>query len=82
MSDSSIVRVSPAARRDLDERVAWLRGEAGPDTALRLADAVFGEFTKLAALPGIGSPVPTQRPELAGLHKWRVSGFPKFSCST
>ena len=55
--------------------VRWYREQAGPDTALRFADATLDAFAHLASLPGVGSPVITRRPELAGVRKWRVDGF-------
>lgn len=71
-----IAVVAPAARRDLDRHVLWLHAEAGPETATRLAKAAIATFAKLALTPGLGTPIPTPDPELAGLRKWRIDGFP------
>jgi toxin ParE1/3/4 len=70
-------RINPAARRDVDEYVLWLRNEAGPDTASRFAKAAIDTFDKLAQTPAMGQSVPSSAPYLTTLRKWKVDGFPK-----
>jgi toxin ParE1/3/4 len=69
--------VAVVADTDLQDHAAWLRNEAGQDTADRFLAAADREFVKLVDAPGLGSPVDTRDPELAGAQKWRVTGFPR-----
>lgn len=70
-------RIAPAARRDLDAQADWFGTEADVDTARRFARSAAATFAKLAADPGLGSPIDIARPGLRGLRKWRVQGFPR-----
>lgn len=72
-----VARIAPAARQDLNDQADWFGAEADVDTARRFARSAAETFTKLASSPGLGSPVEIARPELRGLRKWRVQGFPK-----
>jgi toxin ParE1/3/4 len=67
----------PAAGRELRENADYLRVHAGPEEAVRFVDAARRSFARLAERPGIGSRVPTRNPQLVGLRKWRVEGFPR-----
>ena len=49
--------------------------ETGQDVADRLAAAVNGAIDRLAALPGVGTPVQMVHPDLTGLRKGKVAGF-------
>ena len=69
--------VGPAARRDLDNHILWLRGEADPETASRFAQAAIQTFDKLAETPGLGPLLAAVNPQLADMRKWRVDGFRK-----
>jgi toxin ParE1/3/4 len=72
-----IVNVGPAARRDLDDCIAWLRSEADSETATRFAIAAIKTFQMLSETPHLGPAVPSANPHLIGIRKWRVQGFPK-----
>jgi toxin ParE1/3/4 len=69
--------ISPAARRDLDGHILWLRAEADAETAIRCARAAIDTFGKLAGSPNIGPPVPSINRRLANIRKWKINGFPK-----
>jgi toxin ParE1/3/4 len=66
-----------SAKRDLVEHYVYLGGHADFDTAERLANA-DASFTDVSRNPGMGAPLSLRSPKLAGLRKWRVSGFEKF----
>lgn len=69
------IRVSPAARRDIESHVLWLRSEADDKTALRFADAAISAFHMLAENPKIGPAIGSRNIRLAHLRKWRIDGF-------
>lgn len=71
------LEVRDAARADLTDHYVWLATEAGLDVAEAMSAKADDALFRLLDHPGIGSPVVTTRPELAGLRKWRVPGFPK-----
>ncbi|MEP7350980.1 MAG: type II toxin-antitoxin system RelE/ParE family toxin [Sphingorhabdus sp.] len=64
-----------AAQRDIDSLADYLETEAGKEVAQRFIDAAQASFVALAAAPHLGPAVPTKLTDLAGLRKWRVSGF-------
>jgi toxin ParE1/3/4 len=70
-------RLRPAAGRDLNQHADYLLAEAGPETALNFVDCARSSFDRLAGSSGMGSPVRSANPALAGLRKWRIDGFPK-----
>jgi toxin ParE1/3/4 len=72
------LRQHAAARSDLIEHFLYLAEEAGEAAAHRFLDEAEASFATLLRNPGIGAPVALRRPELAGLRKWRVSGFDNF----
>ena len=59
-----VVRLRPAARRDLDGFALWFRREVDAETAARFAAAAVATLHKLAASPGLGSPAEAKNPEL------------------
>ena len=71
------VTVSPAARRDLDDYIIWLRGEDDLETATRFAMAAIQTFQKLSETPNLGPAISSANPHLTGIRKWRVQGFSK-----
>jgi toxin ParE1/3/4 len=66
----------PAARRDFDDYVDYLREQAGGDRAIRFIEAARASFSTLIDKPGMGPEVLTSNSRLVGLRKWRVEHFP------
>jgi toxin ParE1/3/4 len=66
------------AKRDLVEQYVYLAGHAGVEIAERFLASAGESFTDLSRNPGMGSPLSLRSPKLAGLRKWRVSGFENF----
>ncbi len=64
-----------AARRDLIEHFVYLAEHAGVDTAERFLANAEASFNDLAEQPMIGAPLVLRYPDLAGMRKWRVTGF-------
>jgi toxin ParE1/3/4 len=56
----------------------YLGEHADFETAERFLANADASFTDLSRNPGMGAPRSLRSPKLAGLHKWRVSGFEKF----
>ena len=67
-----------SAKRDLVEQYVYLAEHAGVDTAERFLENASESFSDLSRNPGMGAPLPWRSPKLAGLRKWRVSGFENF----
>jgi plasmid stabilization system protein ParE len=67
-----------SAKRDLIEQYVYLGEHADFETAERFLANADASFTDLSRNPGMGAPRSLRSPKLAGLHKWRVSGFEKF----
>jgi len=63
------------AKRDLLEHFVYLAENAGIDTADRFLASSEASFHDLAGQPMIGIALTLQRPELAGMRKWRVKDF-------
>jgi len=69
------------ADRDLEDRGDFLaRSSVG--TARRFYRAARETFEELAAMPGLGGPWESDRPELAGLRVFAIRGFDKTLSST
>ena len=51
--------------------------ETGLETALRFYAAAHATFEKLARVPGIDEPRPSNHPRLAGLRNGRIESFEK-----
>ena len=66
------------AKRDLLEQYVYLGEHADFETAERFLANADASFTDLSRNPGMGVPLSLRSPKLAGLRKWRVSGFEKF----
>lgn len=66
----------PAARRDFDAYVDYLRENAGAATSIRFVDAARHSFARLIENPGMGPAVQTRSADLKRLRKWRIDGFP------
>jgi toxin ParE1/3/4 len=71
-------RIRAEARRDLDGHIDYLLAEAGEATAARFIASARQSFSAIAQTPGMGMAFDTNNPQLAGIRKWRVKGFPKF----
>ena len=69
-----IIRKRARAYMDLDEQAEYL-GRTSPQTALRFLDAFDATILSLAAMPGLGSPLELDHPDLQGLHAWPIAGF-------
>jgi toxin ParE1/3/4 len=67
-----------SAKRDLVEHYVYLGEHAGVEIAERFLANAAASFMDLSKRPGVGAPLSLRSPELAGLRKWRVSGFEKF----
>lgn len=67
-----------SATRDLVERYVYLGEHADIDTGERFLANAEASFTDLSKNPGMGAPLSLRSPKLAGLRKWRVSGFEEF----
>ena len=67
-----------SAKRDLIEHYVYLCEHADFETAERFVANADASFTDLSRNPGMGAPLSLRSPKLAGLRKWRVSGFEKF----
>ena len=70
-----VVYASQAAQRDLVEIYVYLAEKAGEDTADKFLASAEAASARLAAHPGIGSPLRLRHLELAGLRKWKLKGF-------
>jgi toxin ParE1/3/4 len=64
-----------AARNDLIDHYVYLAVEAGEGTADRFLQQAESSFTLLASQPKMGALLTLRTPDLAGMRKWRVSGF-------
>lgn len=69
------IRIRPRATADIDEQVAWLLGESGPDQANAFLDALADLLERLAAFPALGAPWPTRQQRLSGLRRAVLPGF-------
>jgi len=65
------------AEEDLTERAAYIARE-NPAVAQEFLDAVERAFTRLADMPGIGSPRAFQHPRLVGIRMWPVPEYPSY----
>ena len=65
------------AEDDVTERAAYVARE-NPAAAQAFLDAVERAFTRLADMPGIGSPRAFQHPRLAGIRLWPVPEYPSY----
>jgi toxin ParE1/3/4 len=67
-----------SAKRDLVEQYVYLGVHGDIETAERFLANACESFTDLSRNPAMGAPLSLRSPKLAGLRKWRVSGFEKF----
>ena len=67
---------SNQARADLVAHYVYLYEEAGVSVADRFLDNAETSFALLVEHPQIGAPLTLRAPELAGMRKWKVDGFP------
>ncbi len=65
----------PAARGDLIAHFVYLAEHATEALADRFLSQAEASFNDLAMHPLIGAPLATRDPALAGIRKWRVTGF-------
>ena len=70
-----LVRKHELALRDLEEQSDYLESHANPRTALRFLRAAERTFEFLARMPLAGEEYSTDIPALAGLRRFRISGF-------
>jgi len=68
----------PNAKVDLIEIYGYLYQRASEQVAERFADAADSTFDAIARMPGIGSPCDFGNPELNGMRRWSVKGFPNY----
>ena len=66
------------AKCDLVEQYVFLGEHAGIETAERFLANAGESFADLSRNPALGVPLSLRSPKLAGLRKWRVSGFERF----
>jgi toxin ParE1/3/4 len=66
----------PAARRDIDEAIAYLLGEAGEAVALAFIDALQSAYDLIAAFPDSGSSRQAHDLALPGLRSRTITGYP------
>lgn len=71
------VIVSREARADARECFLHI-GSVNPDAAERFLAAIIQAYERVASHPGIGSPCEFLVDILAGVRRWRVSGFPNY----
>ncbi|MGC8643212.1 MAG: type II toxin-antitoxin system RelE/ParE family toxin [Isosphaeraceae bacterium] len=71
-----VVRVLPAADRDLDAHAGYLMEKASLETALRFYEAAAATFERLVQVPGLGEPYESNNQRLIGLRVTLVEGFP------
>jgi toxin ParE1/3/4 len=64
-----------AARRDLIDQFVYLAETAGLDTAEGFLSAARTTSENLAEDPKLGAVLSSRNPKLAGMRKWRVTGF-------
>jgi toxin ParE1/3/4 len=68
------VAIRRRADRDLEDRGDFL-ARSSTRTARRFYQAARETFEQLAAMPGLGSPWESDRPELTGLRVFAIRGF-------
>jgi toxin ParE1/3/4 len=66
------------ARADLLAHYIYLYEEAGEAVANRFLDSAEKSFAILVEHPHIGVAITLRAPELAGMRKWAVDGFPNY----
>jgi toxin ParE1/3/4 len=70
-----MIRIHPAAVRDLDEQAAYYTGRGSPGTANRWLDRAAATFEFVAKQPGIGAAWQSRKRELAAVRMWLIEGF-------
>ncbi len=73
-----LVRVLPAAGRDLDEQAEFLAQVAGPESGRRFLDAAAATFAMMAEMPELGWSRESTHPRLSVLRAWRIKGFTNY----
>lgn len=63
------------ARRDIVEHFVYLAENVSIAVAERFLTNAETSFNELALTPLIGAPLKLQKPEFAGMRKWRVKDF-------
>jgi toxin ParE1/3/4 len=69
-------RLTPAARQDRRDEVAYYRTEAGAKVAKKLVETLRKSLQSIERQPGLGSPAIGQELGIDGLRAWALSGFP------
>ena len=67
-----------SAKRDLIEHYVYVAEHGGVETADRFLTNAGESFSDLSRNSCMGAPLSLRSPKLAGLRKWRVSGFETF----
>jgi toxin ParE1/3/4 len=65
-----------AARRDIEEAVAFYVSQGAPAAAADLVECVERGLGYIARFPGAGSPRHAHVLDLAGLRSWMIDGYP------
>lgn len=66
--------MSPRAEQDIEEIVSYIADD-NPDAADRFRERLPSDLKLLIQNPRAGAAYPTHNTRLAGLRRWRVSGF-------
>ena len=69
--------LSDEAVNDILEQAAWYEEQSGLKLARRWEQAVTSVLLRIAAAPAGGAPCIFKAPELAGVRRAPVTGFPK-----
>ncbi len=69
-------RLSPAAKQDRRDELRYYRAQAGVRTAMKLVDSLQKALQAIELQPAMGSPLVGRELGIAGLHAWRLDGFP------
>lgn len=67
--------LKPKARQDLRELSEYIAQDS-MDSALRFLDATEEAFALLLEMPEIGAAYEALTPEVTGVRRWHISGFP------
>jgi len=69
--------LSDAAANDILEQAVWYEEQSGLKLARRWEQAVTSVLLRIAATPAAGAPCTFKAPELEGVRRVPVPGFPK-----
>ena len=69
--------LSDAAIADILEQADWYSAQSGDALARRWEKAITAAVLRVAARPAAGTPCTFRSPELRGVRRTMISGFPK-----